>query len=1045
MRTAYKIGFFVVIVLIHLLLVKIVNGASIMEVSTVKGEMVGSDVKHDFSYASLKVSPENAITESFLENRFTQTIDVKNTHNGDLYLFFDPYFDSNVKSMKVYELTKTYVTVPRLVQNCNLIVEQNGSWQDCNLVENGTMQKENLKLLEIDSDYKLWGQANHYPTRKGIYVPIGETRQFRIKYETVNKEGKWNARIWANTNDDWTCILDENQSCLYDYTIDPTFSGGDPTATWQFNEGSGTTTASSTGSWGNGNLTGTPVWVGGIYQNALRYDGANSYTSLPTMSFRGITVGSLNVWIMNNQSSGVNREILAFETTAGSYTFRLGKQATHQCYYQISGTFDNCPAIQVWSTRTEWSMYTLVWNTTEMNLFINGSYFDGLNASLTGTGTNYNWWVARSFGNGYYNGTIDELYVWNGTKLSASQSNELWNGGSGLFYPFTSITVESINFTWTTPAFETGNYNFVLNVTWNTTSSNITNVSSANLTYNNINYVADYHSGNANGSAWNVTLRPDLTSTNNTARTFNWSYHLNENNGSVNRTNTTNNGQQNVIWAYYPINIAYSLNETESDTINWTINTTFYGSNTSGVSFVYVSQWNLLNLTGTFVANATNQTRTNYTTTAPMLGGTGVTPTNQTFNITGWLNLSFNGTSLSRDTTLNLRPQTINRMIITDCLTTTNILGVQYYIRDAVTNNLIETATTSLNTIVYKVTPISDSRNWSMGFTSNSSPTVCRLPSFGSLFLDFNATISATEYTTNTFPVTGLDLDLNTTHTFFLINSSGTTTVLITLTDQNDNELTGYTIEAYFLNSSNATPILVDDQVTNLQGQVQFGLPINGTLWAFIVKTSNGTTLKRVPITGGTTIIATSFTIKVILDNRVSLLDLLLLRGISHNLTYDNNTFIVNLSFDDSRNITLQNCLRIMNITNSNQSTLSNQCTTSRVGNFSYNFSGLNGSYVAQYRAQYSNDSLFYLIDDEYINLQTYPALGREGILMAFILIGTMAMIGVQINPTTTILLAEVGFVTSWLMGLLPISWYVVAGIIFAGLAIAYGIHKEAL
>jgi len=114
-------------------------------------------------------------------------------------------------------------------------------------------------------------------------------------------------------------------------------------------------------------------------------------------------------------------------------------------------------------------------------------------------------WLMRypRFDTTYANGTLDEVGVWNRT-LSQSEITELWNGGNGLTYPFTTVGV--------TVALITPINNSLIS----TTDINFTaNISSGGLNLTNATYFVWYD----NGTLFNQTT-VTLPNTNETSYTL---------------------------------------------------------------------------------------------------------------------------------------------------------------------------------------------------------------------------------------------------------------------------------------------------------------------------------------------------------------------------------------------------------------------------------------------------------------------------------------------------------------------------------------------
>ncbi|MGO9608736.1 MAG: LamG-like jellyroll fold domain-containing protein, partial [Verrucomicrobiia bacterium] len=73
---------------------------------------------------------------------------------------------------------------------------------------------------------------------------------------------------------------------------------------WKFDEGTGTFTADSSGNGNDGTLTNKPVWVTGMFSNALEFTtGSNQWVWVETS---GVVTGSFTVsaWLLPKDSTG---------------------------------------------------------------------------------------------------------------------------------------------------------------------------------------------------------------------------------------------------------------------------------------------------------------------------------------------------------------------------------------------------------------------------------------------------------------------------------------------------------------------------------------------------------------------------------------------------------------------------------------------------------------------------------------------------------------------------------------------------------------------
>ncbi len=130
-----------------------------------------------------------------------------------------------------------------------------------------------------------------------------------------------------------------------------------------------------------------------------------------------------------------------------------------------------------------WYMMTTVYNSTGTSaayLYLNGTFITTSDVALS-TGTNEPHIISRqpfNDGRGWFDGLIDEIYVWN-RSLNGSEINALWNNSKGFFYPFIEEVEAGITLTPTIVApspvdNSNNNTNVTLNVTHSTTNNDVT-------------------------------------------------------------------------------------------------------------------------------------------------------------------------------------------------------------------------------------------------------------------------------------------------------------------------------------------------------------------------------------------------------------------------------------------------------------------------------------------------------------------------------------------------------------------------------------------
>lgn len=205
------------------------------------------------------------------------------------------------------------------------------------------------------------------------------------------------------------------------------------------------------------NLTnnGTTTTTTAIIDDARNNTGANSihyYGNVPLASHSDITI---NIWIkpssldttprfpymhcIDNSSSDLCYKIYV-------YNNRLVLERNH------GGGVTTNPTIYYSLPTNAWTMVTLVYNSTDVLGYINGTFKNNTpNTGSTNTGTinelvfyryNTEGTYVPTAGYDYY-GLIDEVGLWNRALTPTEIGTTLYNSGTGLSYPFSTGTPDT--------------------------------------------------------------------------------------------------------------------------------------------------------------------------------------------------------------------------------------------------------------------------------------------------------------------------------------------------------------------------------------------------------------------------------------------------------------------------------------------------------------------------------------------------------------------------------------------------------------------------
>jgi len=182
----------------------------------------------------------------------------------------------------------------------------------------------------------------------------------------------------------------------------------------------------------------------GKFGGAYVFDGSNDYINLsnPSSFPNGILARTMCAWAKTNTVAAGTRWIASYGKATTSQAMSIGMVGTT---LYGSGYSDTITYSNFWSTDV-WNHICLVYNGTYASLYTNG---------LMVNSTAKTWNLVRDkayigrlvTGNEYWNGTIDEVSIFNHT-LSAQEINASYNAGLyRLEKNFTNLTDSTYNYT----------------------------------------------------------------------------------------------------------------------------------------------------------------------------------------------------------------------------------------------------------------------------------------------------------------------------------------------------------------------------------------------------------------------------------------------------------------------------------------------------------------------------------------------------------------------------------------------------------------------
>lgn len=516
---------------------------------------------------------------------------------------------------------------------------------------------------------------------------------------------------------------------------------------YDFNEGTGNI-AHDLVSGNNLTFFGNYSWATGIRGNAILLNGsANTWgNTSKKLGIAGASQRTVNFWAQNKDNASSTRIAVAFGIGASNQLFGMGVTA-NTWYLNGNGGGNDYTFGTNSSTLL---MHTIVVNATGLEWWINGKRSGNFTHTYA-TGDNVLWiGDILEFAANYWNGTVDELGIWN-RSLSQSEIIDLYNNGFGLgFKTYLStlvspadngfISSNSINFNCTQTA--TG-YN-LRNATLFTSLSgsfaqNQTKIinGTTNATYFSVNI-----SVLPNSFVWNCYICDEGNSCAFAPSNFSaWSY-FKENN--VTYTNPITEGSASTIIGNFYLNFTPTYFLFTYNNTNYTPSVTTIGSN--------------------YIASATVQ--------VPIIN----TQTNISFYYT------FNTGDLNLFSTV--RNQTVNNLILsTNCSTGNfNFINITNFDEESllVMNGTVE--------YVLSLQGTNDQISVTSGNTTNTTVFLCSNTNLTDSFIGYNLQLRyyANGYVYKTYnvvnsPISNIPIAIN----LFYLNSSIGTKFKISYVDFN--------------------------------------------------------------------------------------------------------------------------------------------------------------------------------------------------------------------------------------------------------------------
>lgn len=200
-----------------------------------------------------------------------------------------------------------------------------------------------------------------------------------------------------------------------------------------------------TGNLYNGTNNGATRGTAGKINNSFTFDGVNDYVNISNYySFGGADPNSFSIWIYPNQTQ--SKWFFTLGTNApssGGISIKTNGDDS-MAYYYDGGTYVENLANSILTPESWNHVVTTYDGAGDLKVYVNGISTDNKtlsNVTFPSASNDARIGAGYAATNSYFNGSIDELGVWNRT-LSDTEVLELYNGGSGLAYNPTECFIQ---------------------------------------------------------------------------------------------------------------------------------------------------------------------------------------------------------------------------------------------------------------------------------------------------------------------------------------------------------------------------------------------------------------------------------------------------------------------------------------------------------------------------------------------------------------------------------------------------------------------------
>lgn len=771
------------------------------------------------------------------------------------------------------------------------------------------------------------------------------------------------------------------------------------------------------------NFTETSVTTGiaGKMDEASRYDGSTSVHSAGNVweKVSGDEI-TINCWIKPD-TLGVPNPVVGKK-----YNYDFGLEDTNKLqfiYYPGTNQKYKSDSLTLFETGS-WHMITATYTFgtgSSIKLYYNGTEVAGSwtngdgNAAPPSNSNPLMISPSSSYHGSFFDGDIDDCGMWSDT-LTDAEILELYDGGTGQACPYETALATVANKTLApNPLF----VNYDLNCSWdfvNSTGgagedhSNVSWYVNGTNVYNDTDKQGSSVLDSANYSAKD-TVTCQITPDDQAAP------------GAATNTSTLTVQLLNQTKHIFSTPV---LEETMQD---FNLTTIVDPTYVTGASAIFEFNY------------------TNYTATATNTSGS------WTFNTTLQMpDLSVNNLSLSWYYYLNFttvdgmkdynhtNSTTILRFAIDDC-SSYNFPILEYLYLDEENKTAINGSLDAF----FNVTVGTAQATYAYNHSNRHNHTICAENSTFSGTIDGTLFYGATNYGSRTYQFEDLTYTSGglVSTNLYLLASSDLSSITNTIYDEFGNELEGYELRLlrYYVDTN--TYILVDQGLTNFEGQIVLKAELNNPFYKFRILNPAGSVLKT---SSATQIYDTSLVHFVTLGEDIGVtLDNLL--NLTHSLTFLNDSDQFKFTWDHPSNIVTSAFLKVYTVSALGNTLYNTTTASSSSGTIYAGVAPVNGTtYLGVATVQFAGDA-----NETHVDSLTYEyssivgTFGKFGLFMSALIILAFALIGLAMRePAAVAIFVPLGVTITRVIKFHALSYTWVTGIWAIALIILYIIRDKA-